>query len=61
MYFSWVWCIVNGLTFYRLLTVLSCNLDTWLLLETQYNIQQLLLDMQKNNRAYEGWDSNECN
>ena len=38
----------------RLLTVLSCDLDSWLLLETQYNIQGLLLELQKNNRTFEG-------
>nr|CAB3266841.1 protein broad-minded-like [Phallusia mammillata] len=35
----------------RLLTLLSCNLDTLLLLETQYKIQQLLLDLQKSNQT----------
>nr|XP_039247521.1 protein broad-minded-like [Styela clava] len=38
----------------RLLNVLVCSLDTWLLLETQYNIQQTLLQMQKDDCTYEG-------
>uniref|UniRef100_H2ZAY9 Protein broad-minded n=1 Tax=Ciona savignyi TaxID=51511 RepID=H2ZAY9_CIOSA len=38
----------------RLLTVLACNLDSWLLLESQYHIQQTLLDLQKTNRTLEG-------
>nr|XP_018668106.1 protein broad-minded-like [Ciona intestinalis] len=38
----------------RLLAVLACHLDSWLLLETQYNIQHTLLELQKNNRTIEG-------
>lgn len=38
----------------RLLNVLICCLDSWLLLETQYNIQPTLLQMQKDNCTYEG-------
>ncbi|XP_076824206.1 protein broad-minded-like [Clavelina lepadiformis] len=38
----------------RLMSIMACSLDSWLLLETQYNIQQTLMELQKNNSTYEG-------
>ena len=39
---------------FRLLSVLSCSLDTWLLLDSQYNIRQGLFEAQKKNVSSDG-------